>query len=100
MSPTTQPTPGPMFLNCQSEIVRPIHFAVIAWDGTGDTLYAFKDSSAFDRQCATAADRGAAVQSMQATEAADWIARGGHAVLHELSVAGVAAFSNLKLAAR
>jgi hypothetical protein len=31
-------------------------------------------------------------------EVVDWIAAGGIAVLHEVSVAGIAAFGNLKLA--
>lgn len=89
---------APVFLNFRSEVVRPIHFAVVYWDGPGDTLYAFEDQEAFERQRATAERHSVHVHQLSAEEAADWIAAGGKAVLHELSVAGAAAFGNLKLA--
>jgi len=38
------------------------------------------------------------VHELSAEQAAAWIAAAGNAVLHEVSVAGVAAFGNLKLA--
>ena len=38
------------------------------------------------------------MHELSAEQAAAWIAAGGNAVLHEVSVAGVAAFGNLKLA--
>lgn len=89
---------APVFLNFRSEVVHPVCFAIVFWDGPGDTLYAFEDSEAFERQCATAERHFVHVQQLSATEAADWISRGGKAVLHEVSVAGAAAFGNLKLA--
>ena len=44
----------PVFLNFRSEVVHPVCFAIVFWDGPGDTLYAFEDAQAFERQCATA----------------------------------------------
>lgn len=61
-------------------------------------LYAFDDREAFERQRATAERHFLHVQQLSVEEAADWIAGGGNAVLHEVSVAGVTAFGNLKLA--
>ncbi|MBB5045064.1 hypothetical protein [Shinella fusca] len=92
------PTAAPVFLNFRSEIVQPVCFAVVYWDGPGDTLYAFEDRDAFDRQRLCAERNLVHVQQMSAGEAAAWIAAGGKAVLHEVSVAGIAAFGNLKLA--
>lgn len=89
---------APVFLNFRSEVVRPVRFAVVYWDGPGDTLYAFEDPEAFERQRVTAERHFVHVHQLSAEEAADWIAAGGKAVLHELSVAGAAAFGNLKLA--
>lgn len=89
---------APVFLNFRSEVVRSVCFAVVYWDGPGDTLYAFEDREAFERQRAAAERHFVHVQQLSAMEAADWISRGGKAVLHEVSVAGGAAFSNLKLA--
>jgi len=88
---------APVFLNFRSQIVRPVCFAIVYWDGPGDTLYAFEDPDAFERQRATAERHCVHVQELSAAEAADWIAAGGNAVLHEVSVGGVAAFGNLKL---
>jgi hypothetical protein len=68
------------------------------WDGPGDTLYAFEDRDAFERQRTTAERNFVHVHELSAEEAVDWISAGGNAVLHEVSVAGVAAFGNLKLA--
>lgn len=34
----------------RSEVVEPECFAVVLWDGPGDTLYAFEDPDALDRQ--------------------------------------------------
>ena len=83
---------APVFLNFRSQIVRPVCFAVVYWDGPGDTLYAFeRQRSAAERHCVH-------VREQSVEEAADWIAAGGNAVLHEVSVGGVAAFGNLKLA--
>ncbi|MEJ6849871.1 hypothetical protein V3589_27120 [Sinorhizobium fredii] len=45
---------APVFLNFRSEVVRPVRFALVYWDGPGDTLYAFEDQEAFERQRATA----------------------------------------------
>jgi hypothetical protein len=88
---------APVFLNFRSQIVRPICFAIVYWNGPGDTLYAFEDCDAFERQRAAAERHFVHVHELSAEEAADWIAAGGHAVLHEVSVAGGAAFGNLKL---
>ena len=88
---------GPVFLNFRSEIVHPVCFALVYWDGPGDTLYAFEDREAFERQCVTAERHFVHVQQLSPAEAAVWLAGGGKAVLHEVSVAGVAAFGNLKL---
>lgn len=89
---------APVFLSFRSEVVQPVCFAIVYWDGPGDTLYAFEDQEAFERQRATAERHFVQVHQLSAEEAADWIAAGGKAVLHEMSVAGVAAFGNLKLA--
>ncbi|MQB07149.1 hypothetical protein DXT91_23985 [Agrobacterium tumefaciens] len=97
--PRPAPTPvAPVFLNFRSQIVRPVCFAIVYWDGPGDTLYAFEDRDAFERQRTTAERHCVPVHELSAEEAADWITAGGNAVLHEVSVAGVAAFGNLKLA--
>jgi len=87
-----------MFLNFRSQIVRPVCFAIVYWDGPGDTLYAFEDRDAFERQRTTAERHCVHIQELSAEEAAAWITAGGNAVLHEVSVGGVAAFGNLKLA--
>lgn len=92
------PAVAPVFLNFRSEVVRPVCFAVVYWDGPGDTLYAFEDRDAFERQRATAERHFVHVHELSAKEAADWIAAGGNAVLHAVSVVGVAAFGNLKIA--
>lgn len=89
---------APVFLNCRSHIVRPVCFAIVYWDGAGDTLYAFQDRDPFERQRAAAERHFVHVHELSAEEAAGWIAAGGNAVLHAVSVAGVAAFENLKLA--
>jgi len=89
---------APMFLNFRSQIVRPVCFAIVYWDGPGDTLYAFEDRDAFERQRTTAERHCVHIQELSAEEAAAWITAGGNAVLHEVSVGGVAAFGNLKLA--
>ncbi|MCA1869597.1 hypothetical protein HW571_28730 [Agrobacterium genomosp. 3] len=91
-------TAAPVFLNFRSEIVEPVCFAVVYWDGPGDTIYAFKDREAFERQRACAERNFVHVRELSADEAAAWIAGGGKAVIHEVSVSGVAAFGNLKLA--
>ena len=36
----------PVFLNFRSEVVEPTRFAIVFWDGPGDTLYAFEDREA------------------------------------------------------
>jgi len=92
------PIATPVFLNFRSEVVAPVCFAIVYWDGPGDTLYAFEDPDAFDRQRLCAERNLVHVQQLSAGEAAAWIAAGGKAVLHEVSVGGVAAFGNLKLA--
>ncbi|SEI14799.1 hypothetical protein SAMN05216228_102844 [Rhizobium tibeticum] len=89
---------APVFLNFRSQIVRPVCFAVVYWDGPGDTLYAFEDRDVFERQRGAADRQGVHVHELSAEEAVDWIAAGGNAVLHEVWVGGVAAFRNLKLA--
>lgn len=89
---------APVFLNCRSQVVQPVRFAFVYWDGPGDTLYAFEDLDVFERQRTTAERHLVHVQQLSAEEAAAWIAAGGKAVLHEVSVTGVAAFGNLKLA--
>lgn len=89
---------APVFLNFRSQIVRPVCFAIVYWEGPGDTLYAFEDRDAFERQRTTAERHFVHVHELSAVEAADWIASGGNAALHAVSVAGVAAFGNLKLA--
>ncbi|NTE68110.1 hypothetical protein G6M85_21130 [Agrobacterium tumefaciens] len=89
---------APVFLNFRSEIAEPACFAIVYWDGPGDTLYAFEDREAFDRQRVCAERHFVHVQQLSADEAAAWIAAGGKAVLYEVSVAGGAAFGNLKLA--
>ncbi|WP_439605050.1 hypothetical protein [Shinella sp.] len=88
----------PVFLNFRSEVVEPTRFAIVFWDGPGDTLYAFEDGEAFERQRAAAERNLVHVHELSAEQAAAWIAAGRNAVLHEVSVAGVAAFGNLKLA--
>jgi hypothetical protein len=93
-----RPATAPVFLNFRSQVVRPVCFAIVYWDGPGDTLYAFEDRTAFERQRATAERHFVHVHELSAVEAADWIADGGKAVLHEVSASGVAAFGNLKLA--
>lgn len=40
----------PVFLNFRSEVVEPTRFAIVFWDGPVDTLYAFEDGEAFERQ--------------------------------------------------
>jgi hypothetical protein len=92
------PTAVPVFLNFRSEVVEPTRFAIVFWDGPGDTLYAFEDCEAFERQRAAAERNLVQVQELSVEQAAAWIAAGGEAVLHEVSAAGVAAFGNLKLA--
>ncbi|MCZ7854682.1 hypothetical protein O9X99_19795 [Agrobacterium salinitolerans] len=94
-----RPAAAPAFLKFRFEVVRPVCFAIVYWDGPGDTLYAFEDRTAFERQRATAERHVVHVHELSA-EAADWIADGGKAVLHEVSAGGVAAFGNLKLAPR
>lgn len=89
---------APVFLNFRSEIVQPVCFAVVYWDDLDDTLYAFEDRAAFDRQRLCAERNLVHVHQFSVDEAAAWIAAGGKAVLHEVSVAGIAAFGNLKLA--
>ena len=89
---------SPVFLNFRSEVVDPVCFAIVYWDGPGDTLYAFEDREAFERQRLCAERNFVHVQQLSAGEAAAWITAGGKAVLHEVSVAGVAAFGNLRLA--
>lgn len=93
-----RPPAEPVFLNFRSEVVRPVCFAVVYWDGPGDTIYAFEDRIAFERQRATAERHCVHVRELSAAQAADWIAAGGKAVLHEVSVSGAATFGNLKLA--
>ena len=88
----------PIFLTFRSQVVEPTRFAIVFWDGPGDTLYAFEDGEAFERQRAAAERNLVHVHELSAEQAAAWIAAGGKAVLHEVSVAGVAAFGNLKLA--
>lgn len=88
---------APVFLNFRSQIVRPVCFAIVYWDGPGDMLYAFEDRAAFERQRTTAERHFVHIHELSAEEA-DWIVAGGNAVLHEVSVGGVAAFGNLKLA--
>lgn len=88
----------PVFLNFRSEVVHPVRFAIVFWDGAGDTLYAFEDLDAFERQCKTAERHLVHVHRLTAAEAAAWIAGGGNALIHHASAAGVAAFGNLKLA--
>uniref|UniRef100_UPI003100F6B3 hypothetical protein n=1 Tax=Neorhizobium sp. EC2-8 TaxID=3129230 RepID=UPI003100F6B3 len=89
---------APVFLNFRSQIVRPVCFAIVYWDGPGDTLYAFEDRHVFERQRSAAERHGVHVHELSVEEVVDWIAAGGIAVLHEVSVAGIAAFGNLKLA--
>ncbi|WP_245312327.1 hypothetical protein [Rhizobium sp. R693] len=89
---------APVFLNFRSHIVRPVCFAIVYWDGPGDTLYAFEDRDAFERQRGTSERHFVHVHELSAEEAAEWIAAGGNAVLHTVSAGGVAAFRNLKLA--
>lgn len=89
---------APVFLNFRSQIVRPVGFAIVCWDGPGDTLYAFEDRDAFERQRVTAEKHFVHVHELSAEEAAGWIAAGGNAALHAVSVGGVAAFESLKLA--
>jgi hypothetical protein len=97
LPPVSAPV-APVFLNFRSQIVRPVCFAIVYWDGPGDTLYAFENRDAFERQRSAAERHFVHVHELSAAEAADWIAAGGNAVLHEASVGGVAAFGNLKLA--
>ncbi|MBJ6133711.1 hypothetical protein JAU75_12770 [Ochrobactrum sp. Q0168] len=94
-----QPAAAPVFLNFRSEAVRPVCFAIVYWDGPGDTLYAFGDRNAFERQRAAAERQFAHVQELSVEEAVDWVVAGGKAVLHEVSTGGVAVFCSLKLAA-
>lgn len=93
-----RPSAAPIFLNFRSEVVHPVRFAIVFWDGSGDTLYAFEDSEAFARQRETAERHLIHVHELSAAEAADWMLGGGRAVLHEVSATGVAAFGHLKLA--
>ncbi|MGV2114194.1 hypothetical protein ACQZ46_23365 [Agrobacterium salinitolerans] len=95
-----RPAVAPVFLNFCSEVVRPACFAIVYWDGPGDTLYAFENRDAFERQRATAERHFVHVHELSAEEAADWIVAGGKAVPHAVSAGGVAAFGNLKLAPR
>ena len=94
-----QPAAAPVFLNFRSEAVQPVCFAIVYWDGPGDTLYAFEDRNTFERQRAAAERHFVHVQELSVEEAADWVVAGGKAVLHEMSTNGVAVFGNLKLAA-
>ncbi|MFJ1311367.1 hypothetical protein [Agrobacterium sp. P15N1-A] len=89
---------APVFLNFRSQIVRPVCFAIVCWDGPGDTLYAFEDRGAFESQRTTAERNFVHVHELSAEEAAEWIAAGVNAVVHEVSLAGVTAFGKLKLA--
>lgn len=93
-----RPIVAPVFLNFRSEVVHPVRFAIVFWDGPGDTLYAFEDQEAFARQRATAERHFVHVHELSEAEAADWMSAGGKAVLHEMSAAGAATFGNLKLA--
>ncbi|MET3523901.1 hypothetical protein [Mesorhizobium abyssinicae] len=85
-------------LDLRAQVAQPVCFVVIYCDGPGDTLYAFEDREAFERQRATAERHFVHVHELSAQEAADWIAAGGNAVLHEVSVAGTTAFGDLNLA--
>lgn len=93
-----RPDSAPVFLNVRSQVVHPVRFAIVFWDGPGDTLYAFEDQEAFARQRATVELHLVHVHELSAAEAAAWMSTGGKAVLHEVSVSGAAAFGNLKLA--
>jgi hypothetical protein len=63
-------TASAIFLNFRSEVVEPVCFAVVLWDGPGDTLYAFEDHDAFDRQRLCAECNLVHVQQMSSGEAA------------------------------
>lgn len=62
------PATPPVFLNFRSKIIY--------WDGPGDTLYAFEDRDAFERQRTAAERHFVHIQERSAEEAADWIAGG------------------------
>ncbi len=96
-NPASAPV-APVFLNFRSQIVRPVCFAIVCWEGPGDTLYAFEDRAAFERQRATTERHFVHVRELSAEEATGWIAAGANAVVHAVSVGRVAAFGNLKLA--
>lgn len=44
-----RPAAAPAFLNFRSEVVQPVCFAAVYWDGPGDTLFSFEDQEAFKR---------------------------------------------------
>ncbi|WP_210212865.1 hypothetical protein, partial [Sinorhizobium meliloti] len=44
-----RPAAAPVFLNFRSEVVQPVCFAAVYWDGPGDTLFSFEDQEAFKR---------------------------------------------------
>lgn len=90
----------PTFLNIRAQVVRPVCFAMVYWDGPGDTLYAFEDREAFERQRASAERNFVHVQVLSENEAISWISGGGKAVLHDMSVGSAAAFGNLRLVFR
>lgn len=88
----------PTFRNALRDVVQPVCFAIVYWEGPGDTLYAFEDRAAFDRQRASAERNFAHVLELTADEAADWIVAGGKAVLLQISDGGGADLADLKLA--
>lgn len=79
----------PVFLNFRSEIVQPICFTAVHWNGPGDTIYASEDRML--SSASASAPSAVHVQQLSADEAAVWIAAGGKAILYEMSVAGAAA---------
>lgn len=60
----------PIFLNFRSQVVEPTRFAIVFWDGPGDTLYAFEDCEAFERQRAAAERNLVHVHELSAEQAA------------------------------
>ncbi len=96
-SPASAPVAA-VFLNFRSQIVRPSVSPSSVGTARAIPSTPFEDRDAFEHQRATAERHFVHVHELSAKEAAEWIAAGCKAVLHEVSVAGVAAFESLKLA--
>lgn len=85
-------------LNCRNETVSPSAFALIAWDGK-PAVYAFADLDAMRRSIGAAERCNVEARQVSAQCAETLLIGGIDGRWHEVSCNGIAAFTNLKLAA-